>query len=75
LDTFHERLNHELTKMPKTQLIKKSGDLIKQLKEIHHKEPHRFVDSEVTIDDFSSDLVPDYESAVFTIKNFSRILQ
>jgi tripartite motif-containing protein 37 len=39
LDEFHEKLNMELSKMPKTSLIKKSGDLIRQLKEIHTKEP------------------------------------
>lgn len=61
--------------MPKTQLIKKSGDLIRQLKEIHNKEPHRFFENDVAIDDFSSDLVPDYESSVFTIRNFSRIIE
>ena len=60
--------------MPKTSLIRKSGDLIRQLKEIHSKEPHRFVENEVAVDDFSSDLVPDYECSVFTIRNFSRIL-
>lgn len=60
LEEFHNKLNLELTKMPKTSLIKKSGDLIRQLKEIHTKEPHRFVDHEVSID-FSSDLVPEYE--------------
>jgi len=60
--------------MPKTSLIKKSGDLIRQLKEIHTKEPHKFVDNEVSID-FSSDIVPEYEQSVFVIKNFSRIRQ
>lgn len=60
LEEFHNKLNQELTKMPKSSLIKKSGDLIRQLKEIHTKEPHRFVDNEVTID-FTSELVPQYE--------------
>ena len=46
--------------MPKTSLIKKSGDLIRQLKEIHTKEPHRFVGNDVSID-FNSELVPQYE--------------
>lgn len=46
--------------MPKTALIKKSGDLIRQLKEIKTKEPHKFLDHEVSID-FSSDLVSEYE--------------
>jgi hypothetical protein len=46
--------------MPKSSLIKKSGDLIRQLKEIHSKEPHRFVDNDVSID-FTSELVPQYE--------------
>lgn len=57
LEEFHEKLNVELSKMPKTSLIKKSGDLIRQLKEIHTKEPQRFVDNEVSID-FTSELVP-----------------
>ena len=57
LDEFHNKLNGELTKTPKSSLIKKSGDLIRQLKEIHTKEPHRFVDNEVAID-FTSELVP-----------------
>jgi len=57
LEEFHTKLNVELTKMPKSSLIKKSGDLIRQLKEIHSKEPHRFVDNEVTTD-FTSELVP-----------------
>lgn len=29
LEEFHQKLNLELTKMPKTSLIKKSGDLIR----------------------------------------------
>lgn len=72
LEEFHTKLHVELTKMPKTSLIKKSGDLIRQLKEIHTKEPHKFIDNEVSID-FSSDIVPEYEQSVFVIKNFSRI--
>jgi hypothetical protein len=60
LEEFHAKLNHELTKMPKSSLIRKSNDLIRQLKEIHSKEPHRFVDGEVKID-FTSELVPAYE--------------
>jgi len=74
LEEFHNKLNLELTKMPKTSLIKKSGDLIRQLKEIHTKEPHKFVDNEVSID-FSSDIVPEYEQSIFVIRNFSRIRQ
>lgn len=72
LEEFHDKLNQELSKMPKTSLIKKSGDLIRQLKEIHTKEPQRFVDNEVTID-FTSELVPQYEQSIFVISNFSRI--
>jgi hypothetical protein len=60
--------------MPKTSLIKKSSDLIRQLKDIHTKEPHRFLESDISID-FNSELVPKYEQAVFVIKNFSRIRQ
>ena len=74
LEEFHGKLNNELTKMPKTSLIKKSNDLIRQLKDIHTKEPHRFAESDVSID-FNSELVPKYEQAVFVIKNFSRIRQ
>lgn len=29
LEEFHSKLNNELTKMPKTSLIKKSNDLIR----------------------------------------------
>ena len=58
--------------MPKSSLIKKSGDLVRHLKEIHNKEPHMFVDSEVKID-FESEILPQYEQSVFVIKNFSRI--
>jgi len=36
------------------------------------KEPHRFVDNEVSIN-FTSELVPQYEKSEFVIKNFSRI--
>ena len=57
LDEFHNKLNVELTKMPKSSLIKKSKDLIKQLKEIRTKEPHRFVNDEVSTH-FTSELVP-----------------
>ena len=74
LDEFHLKLNNQLTKMPKSTLIKKSGDLIRQLKETHNKEPHRFDDNEVSID-FTSELVPQYEQSIFIIKNFSRIRQ
>jgi len=72
LDSFHKKLELELQKMPKSSLIKKSGDLIRQLKETHMKEPHRFEDSDVRID-FDSEILPQYEQSVFVIKNFSRI--
>ena len=66
LEEFHAKLNHELSKMPKSSLIKKSNDLIRQLKEIHSKEPHRFVNDNIKVD-FTSELVPQYESSVFVI--------
>lgn len=66
LEEFHAKLNQELSKMPKSSLIKKSNDLIRQLKEIHSKEPHRFVNDNIKVD-FTSELVPQYESSVFVI--------
>ena len=53
-------------------MIQRSGDLVKQLREIHNKPTSKFVANSVPTD-FPSELVPNYDSSVFCIKDFSRI--
>ena len=63
-----------MTSQGQSSLIKKSGELIKKLREIHNKPAaSKFsVPNSVSME-FPSELVPNYESSIFVIKDFSRI--
>jgi tripartite motif-containing protein 37 len=56
-------------------LITKSGDLVKQLKDIHNKPAaSKFtLPSSAASPDFPSELVPHYETSTFILKDFSRL--
>ena len=47
LEEFHNKLNQELFHEPQSKLIKKSADLVKQLKEIHQKPASTFLQNSV----------------------------
>ncbi len=46
--------------MPKTALINKLTEMIRQVKEKHSKELHRFVENDFSMD-CPPDLIPDHE--------------
>jgi tripartite motif-containing protein 37 len=77
LEVFHSQLNKDLTSQPQSTLIAKSADLIRQLREIHNKpattSSKLSLPSSVVQMDFPSELVPNYESATFVIRDFTRI--
>jgi hypothetical protein len=37
LEAFHQQLNKDLTTQPQSSLIARSGDLVRQLKDLHNK--------------------------------------
>jgi hypothetical protein len=54
----------------KNVLIKKSEEIIKLIKEVNNK-PLQEIDEKSYKLNFESDIVPNYESAMFKLKNYS----
>ena len=69
LDSFHLSLNNDLTQEPQSKMIKKSSELVKQLKEVYQRPQQKFVQNVST--DFASDLVPEFASATYHLHHFS----
>lgn len=67
MNEFRDLIQH-----PQSTLISKSAELIKQLRDIHNKPAASKPNSSVSME-FPSELVPNYESSTFVIKDFTRI--
>ena len=59
---------------PKNILIKKSDEIIKLIQEINSKPCQNFEDKMQSMD-FECDIVPNYKSAVFKLRNYSQLKQ
>lgn len=55
-----------------SQLISNSGELINDLRDFHQRPTSKFVASQISTE-FPSDLLPQYESATFKIKNYTTL--
>lgn len=62
-------MNGDLTTETQSKLIKKSSELIRQLREVQSRPQIKFVQNVST--DFPSDLVPEFSSATYLLENFS----
>ena len=71
LEDFQSKLNKQLVNEPRSKLIKKSGDLINQLRQLNTIPASTFISSNVQID-FPSEIVPEYACSEFKLKHFSQ---
>ena len=62
LEEFHAKLNKELCTAPQSQLVSRSEELVKLLRDIQNKPTSKFVANSVSVD-FPSELVPNYEQS------------
>lgn len=70
LESMHVEVKRQLTTSARSSFIAKTSDLVKMLKELHEKPVENFIGCSVSTD-FPSEIIPDYDSAVFTLANFS----
>ena len=73
LERCQHRVTQDVLQMSKPRLIRESAGLIAMLKDVNEKPASRCEGPEEVSIDFQSDLVPEYEAAVFSIREYSRI--
>lgn len=71
LEGVMEEVNHQLTSSSQAAFIKKTPHLVGMLQELHDKPTEGFSQSSVDCS-FANEVVPDYASAAFSIKGFTR---
>ncbi|XP_020922948.1 E3 ubiquitin-protein ligase TRIM37 isoform X9 [Sus scrofa] len=69
-----ESLLQELRSCSKSELISKSSEILMMFQQVHRKPMASFVTTPVP-PDFTSELVPSYDSATFVLENFSTLRQ
>lgn len=72
LKTLQSELEKELSQVAKSKLIAKSADLVKKLKMVQSLPLSKFEEGVVTCE-FQSEIVPNYDSGIFVLKNYSEI--
>jgi len=70
LESMQGDLNRQLLQSPKSVLIASSMELIRMLKDVNAKAMPKFTKNSVTAE-FKSEIVPQFDSAIFHMKNFS----
>jgi tripartite motif-containing protein 37 len=70
LESMHVELKRQLSSSARSSLIAKTPDLLQMLKEVHEK-PVASYTGVLIAPDFASEIVPDYDAAVFTLQNYS----
>ena len=67
-------VNEQICQSSKTEMVEKSGKILDQLQDLKKKfETTR--DKNLISLDFFSEVIPEFESGVFTLKSFSSILE
>lgn len=69
-DDMHTHITEEIMQSPKNVLISKSKEIITLIQEINRKPNYQFDEKNVE-SEFSNDIIPNYESDMFIIKNYS----
>jgi len=74
LESMQSEINRQLLQSPKSSLISKSYDLIKMMKEINNKPLTKYNKHSVT-PEFRSEIVPQFDSAIFHLRPYSQLRQ
>ncbi|XP_013374671.1 PREDICTED: E3 ubiquitin-protein ligase TRIM37 isoform X6 [Chinchilla lanigera] len=74
LESLLQEVEHQLRSCSKSELILKSSEILMMFQQVHRKPMASFVTTPVP-PDFTSELVPSYDSATFVLENFSTLRQ
>ncbi|XP_053310844.1 E3 ubiquitin-protein ligase TRIM37 [Spea bombifrons] len=74
LESLLQEVEHQLRSCTKSELISKSPEILMMFQQVHRKPMASFVTTPVP-PDFTSELVPSYDSATFVLENFSTLRQ
>ncbi|XP_061326236.1 E3 ubiquitin-protein ligase TRIM37 isoform X2 [Pezoporus flaviventris] len=74
LESLLQEVEHQLRSCSKSELISKSSEILMMFQQVHRKPMASFVTTPVP-PDFTSELVPAYDSATFVLENFSTLRQ
>jgi len=72
LESLLQEVEHQLQVCCKNELIEKSKDLLQMFEQVHRKPMASFVTASIPAD-FTSEIVPPYDSSEFCISGFSRL--
>uniref|UniRef100_A0A452EJ89 E3 ubiquitin-protein ligase TRIM37 n=1 Tax=Capra hircus TaxID=9925 RepID=A0A452EJ89_CAPHI len=74
LESLVQEVEHQLRSCSKSELISKSSEILMMFQQVHRKPMASFVTTPVP-PDFTSELVPSYDSATFVLESFSTLRQ
>ncbi|XP_045155693.1 E3 ubiquitin-protein ligase TRIM37 isoform X4 [Echinops telfairi] len=74
LESLLQEVEHQLRSCSKSELISESSEILMMFQQVHRKPMASFVTTPVP-PDFTSELVPSYDSATFVLENFSTLRQ
>ncbi|KAM9320069.1 E3 ubiquitin-protein ligase TRIM37 [Gastrophryne carolinensis] len=74
LESLLQEVEHQLRTCSKSELISKSPEILMMFQQVHRKPMASFVTTPVP-PDFTSELVPAYDSTTFVLENFSTLRQ
>uniref|UniRef100_UPI00358F46E4 E3 ubiquitin-protein ligase TRIM37 isoform X2 n=1 Tax=Myxine glutinosa TaxID=7769 RepID=UPI00358F46E4 len=74
LETLLQEVEHQLRSCSKSELIAKSNEILQMFQQVHRKPMASFVTAPVP-PDFTSELIPAYDSSTFVLSNFSTLRQ
>ncbi|XP_063059670.1 E3 ubiquitin-protein ligase TRIM37 isoform X3 [Engraulis encrasicolus] len=74
LESLLQEVEHQLRSCSKSELICKSPEILLMFQQVHRKPMQSFVTTPVP-PDFTSELVPAYDSSVFVLSSFSTLRQ
>uniref|UniRef100_A0A8D0HKC3 Tripartite motif containing 37 n=1 Tax=Sphenodon punctatus TaxID=8508 RepID=A0A8D0HKC3_SPHPU len=74
LESLLQEVEHQLRSCSKSELISKSTEILMMFQQVHRKPMASFVTTPVP-PDFTSELVPAYDSTTFVLENFSTLRQ
>ncbi|CAH2222636.1 E3 ubiquitin- ligase TRIM37 [Pelobates cultripes] len=74
LESLLQEVEHQLRSCTKSELISKSPEILMMFQQVHRKPMASFVTTPVP-PDFTSELVPSYDSTAFVLENFSTLRQ
>eukprot|EP00794_Sanderia_malayensis_P014324 gene14324-15813_t len=72
LESLLQEVEHQLHVCTKSELISKSNELLQMFEQVHRKPMASFVTASIPAD-FTSEIVPTYDSSTFCIANFSTL--